>query len=335
MKKIVIDVCGSDYGPEVILRGVKESLDIIEDYGLVLVGDEGVIKDVLGADVIAERAIEILHATDVITNHDAPTAVFKGREQASMVMALDRLKSDPDCAGMLSAGNTGALMVGSIFRLGLAKGLRQPALASDLPCWCDKHMALVDCGAGVDCKPDDLAGFALMGDTYIRAMYGISSPKIGLLSVGREKGKGNTLTKDAFALLENLPISFIGNIEGCDIFSGEADVVVCDGFAGNVVLKNTEAAGHYAMSLLDVDGVSVETKEVLAKIKRQLFATFAYNAQGGAIFLGTRKTIIKMHGCATENTVKSCIGQMIRLENNNFAASTVKAIEGWKAAKND
>ena len=334
MKKIIIDVCGSDFGPETILRGVKASLDLLSDYRLVLVGDENIIRETIGCKTIAQNEIEILHSEDVITNHDAPTAVFKGREKASMVMALDRLKSDADCVGMLSAGNTGALMVGSIFRLGLAKGMRQPALASDLPGFTDRHVILVDCGAGIDSKPDDLVGFALMGCAGFRAMYGAAEPKVALLSVGREDGKGNTLTKETFALLKQQPINFIGNIEGNDIFTGEADVVVCDGFVGNVVLKNAESVGLHAMRMLDVPDASPETREVLEKIKRQLFATFAYNDQGGAIFLGTKKAIVKMHGCATESTVRACIGQMIRMEDNNFAASAVSAAENWKAAKN-
>ncbi len=335
MRKIIIDVCGSDFGPETILRGVKGALDLLGNYQLIVVGDEPTVRAVLGEDVISEHGIEILHAEDVITNHDAPTAVFRGREKASMVMALDRLKSDDDCVGMLSAGNTGALMVGSIFRLGLAKGLRQPALASDLPGFGEKHVVLVDCGAGIDSKPEDLVGFALMGTACARAMYGVSSPKVALLSVGREEGKGNTLTKEAFALLKQQPIDFIGNIEGNDIFTGEADVVVCDGFTGNVVLKNVEAVAKHAVSMLDVPGVSAETQAILEKIKRQLFATFGYNDQGGAIFLGTAKSIVKMHGCATESTVRACIDQMIRMENNNLAASTVSAVESWKAARND
>lgn len=335
MKKIIIDVCGSDFGPETILRGIKDSLDLLVDYRLVVVGDEDTVRATLGVDVISKHGIEIMHAEDVITNLDAPTAVFKGREKASMVMALNRLKADDDCVGMLCAGNTGALMVGSIFRLGLAKGLRQPALASDLPCFTDKHVVLVDCGAGIDSKPDDLVGFALMGSACARALYGIDTPKVALLSVGREDGKGNTLTKEAFALLKQQPINFIGNIEGNDVFTGEADVVVCDGFVGNVVLKNAESVGRHAINMLDVPDASPETQAVLAKIKRQLFATFAYNDQGGAIFLGTQKSIVKMHGCATETTVRACIAQLIRMEDNNFAASTVSAVESWKAAKND
>jgi len=335
MKKIIIDVCGSDLGPQTILSGVRESLGLLGNYGLILVGDEKVIAETLGSDVISANQIEIIHAEDVITNHDAPTAVFRGREKASMVMALDCLKMDPDCVGMLSAGNTGALMVGGIFRLGLAKGLRQPALASALPAFVDKHVLLVDCGANVDAKADDMVAFALMGSAAYRAMYGVDQPKVGLLSVGREEGKGNVLTKEAFGLLKQQPVNFIGNIEGNDVFIGEADIIVSDGFTGNVVLKNAESVGLHALSILDIPDASPETQLVLDKIKKQLFAAFAYNDQGGAIFLGTKKAIVKMHGCATETTVRACIAQMIRMEDNNFAASVVNAVESRKAAIND
>lgn len=334
MKKIVIDVCGADLGIETIVRGVKDVLHDIDGYRLILVGNERIIRSVLGDSLISEYDIEILHTEDFITNLDAPTVVFKGREHSSMVMALDRLKTDPDCVGMLCAGNTGALMVGSIFRLGLAKGLRQPALASVLPCFNAKYVALVDCGASTDCKPEDLSGFALMGSALMRAMYGIDEPKVGLLSVGREEGKGSTLTKEAYALLQRQPIRFIGNIEGSDVLTGEADVVVCDGFTGNVVLKNSEVVANYAMSLLDVPNASAETQACLTQIKKRLYSTFAYNSQGGAVFLGTRKAIVKMHGCASESTVGSCIRQLVRLEDHHFTASTLRAIEEWKAAQN-
>lgn len=333
MKKIVIDVCGGDLGAEVIVRGVKAALPEMGEHRLILVGDERIIRNTLGDALISEYQIEILHTEDYITNHDAPTAAFKGREGSSMVMALDRLKNDADCVGMLCAGNTGALMVGSIFRLGLARGLRQPALASALPTFNGKHMALVDCGASTDCKPEDLTGFALMGDAFVRAMYGVEEPKIALLSVGREDTKGNSLTKEAFALLKRQDICFIGNIEGSDVLTGEADVVVCDGFTGNVVLKNAEAVASYAMSLLDAPNASAETQECLSQIKKRLHSTFAYNALGGAVFLGTRKAIIKMHGCASESTAASCIQQLIRLEEHHFAESTLRTIEAWKNAQ--
>lgn len=330
MKKIVIDVCGADLGTEVIVQGVKAALPEIRDHRLILVGDERLIRKALGDALISEYAIEILHTEDFITNHDAPTAAFKGREASSMVMALDRLKADPDCVGMLCAGNTGALMVGSIFRVGLAKGLRQPALASVLPTFNGRHMALVDCGASTDCKAADLVGFALMGEALMRAMHGVQEPKIALLSVGREDTKGNSLTKEAFALLSQQNMSFIGNIEGSDVLTGEADVVVCDGFTGNVVLKNAEAVAAYAMGLLEAPNASAETQACLAEIKKRLYSTFAYNAQGGAVFLGTRKAIVKMHGCASESTVASCIQQLIHLEEHHFSKSTLQAIEAWK-----
>lgn len=333
LKKIIVDVCGSDLGPETILRGIREALETVVGYRLVLVGDENVIRSTLGDACIARYGVEILPSEDVITNHDAPTAVFKGREKASMVMALDRLKSDERCVGMLCAGNTGALMVGSIFRLGLNQGLRQPALASDLPGFTDRHVMLVDCGANMDCKAEDLVGFALMGEAYMRAMYAIDRPKVALLSVGREDGKGNALTKSAFELLKQQKFDFIGNIEGSDVLTGEADVVVCDGFVGNVVLKNSEAVAKYAMSLLDVKDASAETRACLNTIKRRLFDSFAYNDQGGAVFLGTKKSIVKMHGCANESTVGACLRQLIRMENNNFAASTARALERRKTAK--
>jgi len=192
----------------------------------------------------------------------------------------------------------------------------------------------VDCGANIDCKSEDLVGFALMGEAYMRAMYNLARPKVALLSVGREKGKGNALTKAAFELLEKQDIDFIGNVEGNDVLSGEADVIVSDGFVGNVVLKNSEAVGKFAMSMLDGWDASPETQLVLEKIKRRLFATFDYNSQGGATFLGTKKTIVKMHGCATETTVRACIEQLIRLENNRFAALTAQAVERWQTSRN-
>lgn len=311
MKKIVIDLEGSDLGAAVLARGAVKAAALYPDLKFTLVGtDPSVLGDAAGDN------FEFIKADEMIRPDEPAMSIFKGRDGSSMALALKQCKEDADTVGLLSAGNTGALMVGSIFRLGLKPGLKSPALSTLLPNANGGMTTLVDCGANVNIEAANLKDFAILGSDFAKKMFAIDTPKVALLNVGREKGKGNPLSAEAYGLLEELgskgEINFIGNAEGYDIIAGYADVIVCDGFAGNIVLKVTEAVGKTALALVS-DANQKESSKALEDIQNKLTELFVLNERGGATFLGTAKPVIKMHGCATEETVVSCVDQMLRI----------------------
>lgn len=324
MKKLVIDTFGADNGERVIIRAVATAIKQKEIFP-VLVGDRTVITEVMTENDIPDTAYAVVHTTDWITNHEPATCIFGGRDDSSVALAYKTLKTDDECVGLVSAGNTGALLVGSICRLGLQNGIKFPALCSALPCADEKLVCLVDCGAVIDCTENDLVRFAKMGNVFSRCYCGVENPRIGLMSVGREDAKGSALTLKAFQLLKELPLNFIGNLEGSDVVSGYADVIVTDGFSGNVLLKNTEAVGKKAMEIVEAFGD--ENRELVDRIKYELMLRFDFNSRGAATFLGTKKTVVKMHGCATEETTLASIDQILRLSENDFSARLSEALQ--------
>lgn len=328
MQKIVLDIFGADAGAEVILRGARKALQTKEDLSIVFVGDRALIEPFVNSCGIDKERFEILHTTDFIAADEPPTALFGGRDESSMALAFEKLKGDEDCVGMLSAGSTGALLVGSIFRLGLVAGLKTPALSSYLPMARGDMVCLLDCGANIQCTGKDMVRFALMGEAFVRCMTGKKAPRVALLNVGTEKGKGTPMLQEAYQLLEQLPLNFIGNVEGCDMVQDAADVIVADGLSGNILLKGTEAAGLTAQGILAHCKASMkDAPEILDTLMDTLHHTFNYNALGGATFLGTQKTVIKMHGAANEDTVVSCIDQLYRLHRAGFAEKICKALD--------
>ena len=311
MQKIVIDLEGSDLGAKVLYHGAVKAAKLHPDLLFTLVATNPESLDESIPD-----SFEVIKAEDFIGCNEPAMSIFKGRDNSSKALALKKCKEDADCIGLLSAGNTGALMVGSIFRLGLIPGLKSPALSSLLPNAKGGMTALVDCGANVNIEPANLKDFALLGSDFSAKMFSLDAPKVALLNVGKEKGKGNPLTVEAYGLLEELAkegkINFIGNAEGYDVISGYADVIVCDGFAGNIVLKLTEAVGKIAMAIVSAANEK-ESSKALEDVLSKLTEMFVLNERGGATFLGTIKPVIKMHGCATEETVVSCVDQMLRI----------------------
>ena len=344
MKKIIIDLEGSDNGAQELFEGAIKASEQFPELEFVLSTTEA---DSFAGRIFSEKDrivpsnFSVLKASDIIRNDEPAMSIFKGRDESSMAVALDYLKTDEDSVGLLCAGNTGALMVGSIFRLGLQSGLKQPALSTMLPNTGGSMTTLVDCGANVNIEASDLKNFARLGSDFVKRMFGIENPTVALLNVGREEGKGNPLYVEAYSLLKELgeagEINFIGNAEGYDIISGYADVIVCDGFAGNVVLKLTEAVGKCALGIVSNTHAKYSTQSAHAAISSPdqstpLFETadaslntaftetedklkelFVFNERGGATFLGTKKPVIKMHGCATAETVVSCVDQMLRI----------------------
>ncbi len=326
MKKVIVDIFGADNGPEPIIKGTLEALDRFPELGVVFVGDRETVETYCAID---GNRIELIETSDYITNNENPQVIFTGRDDCSIALGYKRLKTDDNCIGMISAGSTGALLIGSICRLGLIKGLKTPALLSNLPLYNGKMVCLVDCGANVQCTAKDLCRFAVMGNALSLCMGNSDNPRVGLLSVGREDRKGIPLTLEAFELIKQQPLNFVGNIEGSDMVTGFVDVVVADGFAGNILLKASEAAGLVAKGVVEhvARQFGQENSEMAVAMSEHLRLAFDYNRRGGATFLGAQKTVIKMHGCATVETPFACIDQLLKLEAAGFSERIKSALE--------
>ena len=316
--RIAVDVMGGDNAPAAILQGCEQALTVHKDLLLTLCGPQEVINGFF-ADKDATR-ITVEHAPDVISNHDSPTLAIRRMNDSSMVRAMDLVKRG-ECQGMVSAGSTGALLAGGVFRIGRIRGIQRPALAPVMPSTSNPWM-LIDCGANVDCRPDYLPQFALMGSVYMRSVMGVKNPCVKLANIGDESEKGNELTKAAYPLLSAIPsINFQGNIEARDIMSGAADVVVCDGFVGNIILKQTEGTAAALMSMLkDVFMRSTVTKLAAAILKpglREFKARMDYTEHGGAPLLGVRGAVIKAHGSSNAHAISRAIRQGVRMIEGN------------------
>jgi glycerol-3-phosphate acyltransferase PlsX len=236
--KIAVDAMGGDNAPEVVVEGAIMAAREF-NVEICLVGIEQAVRQELKKHSTNGLKLEVVPAAEVVGMDEAPLSVIRRKRNSSLFKAAQLIKSD-DAQAMISAGNTGAAMACAKLTLGSLKGVERPAIATLLPSL-KGHSILLDVGANVDCKPFHLLQFAIMGQIYAQDVMGIAEPKVGLLNIGHEPGKGNELTKQAFELLSQLPINFIGNVEGKQIFNGEADVIVCDGFVGNVGLKISEA----------------------------------------------------------------------------------------------
>lgn len=295
--KIIVDAMGGDNAPmapvEASVRAVKEL-----DVEIVLVGKKEIVEKELSAYDYPNDKISIANADEVITNHEEPAKAVRSKKNASVVVAANMLKKGEGDA-MLSMGNTGALLASGLLIVGRIKGILRPALATLLPSAKGPKM-LIDAGANTNCKPKNLVQFGIMGSIYMKNVLGIESPTVGLMSNGEEEGKGDELTKETFPLLKKAPINFIGNIEGRDVMEGTADVITCDGFVGNVILKTVEGMGYV---------VSTKVKNIFMKnLFTKLGAIFVmgglnefkqsmdYREYGGAPLLGTKRPVIKGHG---------------------------------------
>ena len=335
-KKIVIDVGGADAGPEPIIEGAARALtDPDTSFRAVFCGNAGEIRKKLEGRGVSEDMYETVDTDVYVTNNDSPMCVMGEKEDSSLVLALKALKSDPDAAAMVSAGNTGAVMIGTIVHLGLIPGLRQPTLATVLPAPGGKFICIADCGANVDCRSDDMIAFALMGDEFMKCMFSVEHPRIGLLSVGTEIGKGSKRVLEAYEKIETLPLNFVGNIEGNDMMTDICDVIVCDGFSGNVILKNSEAVGKFAGAFAEetirrcaAEKGEAPDEDLIAELRRSFYRQFDFNYQGGAFFFGTVKPVVKMHGAANASTAFSCIKQAIALDDKKFTDRLTTALDG-------
>lgn len=325
--KIAVDVFGGDYAPQEIVKGLMPALNERKDLHLVLTGDEALIRRELEKYPHDTARVEVVHAPDVITNDDVPTVAIRSKKDSSLVRAMELVKNDDSIEGLLSAGSTGAVLTGGVLKIGRIKTVMRPALAPVLPTKTGGNVCLIDCGANVDCRPEYLVQFALMGTAYMRTVYGIRSPRVGLVSVGVEDKKGNELTKEVFRQLKALPINFAGNMEARDALTGEYDVLVADGFVGNVLLKTAEGTAMMVMSKLKQAIYASASAKFGALFMKKAFAELKsemdYNTRGGAPFLGIEKVVVKAHGASNAVAIDAALRQVIRMAEGKLV-QTIK-----------
>ena len=309
--KIILDCFGGDNCPNSAIDGALLALEENKDVSLTLCGDETVIEKYLADKTYDKSRLNILNASDVITNDDVPTLAVRRKKQSSMMVGLQTL-SDGEYDAFVSSGNTGALLVGATVFVKLIDGVQRAALSPLLPTVVDgKATILVDGGANVDCKASMLKEFAVMGSAFMSSM-GIESPKVALLNNGTEEGKGNSLTKEAFGLLKSADINFVGNIEAREMFSGTVDVLVADGFDGNMSMKAAEGMGNSIFFMLKKyiteGGIRAKLGYLLLKPSlKKLKGLLSSDAVGGGVFLGVKKVVVKAHGASNATAFKNAI----------------------------
>lgn len=308
--KIIVDAFGGDHAPLSVLQGAEMA---VQEYGVtvVLSGDEAKIRACAAEHNIALTGMEFLQADDVISMHDEPTEVVKSKKNSSMAVGMKAL-ADGEGDAFVSAGSTGALVVGGTLIVKRIKGVKRVALASMIPGKNNNYLML-DIGANADCRPEMLAQFGVMGSVYMENVEGRSNPTVGLLNIGTEDTKGGELQKESYALLKKAPVNFVGNVESREIPKGDTDIIVADGFTGNIALKLIEGVSITMLSMIkNVLYSSLKNKIGALLIKKGLYTIKAkadYSEVGGAPLLGTRAPVFKAHGSSNGKAIKNAIGQ--------------------------
>ncbi|MFT6243253.1 MAG: glycerol-3-phosphate acyltransferase PlsX [Crocinitomicaceae bacterium] len=309
--KIGIDVLGGDFAPEANIAGaILARKELSVDTKIVLIGDQNSILSSLSSFNEDSLNFEIVHAPDLITMHDHPTRAIPQKPNSSIAIGFDLLASG-EIEAFASTGNTGAMLVGAMFKINTVPGVIRPCITSTLPTIDGTKSIILDVGSNADCKPDVLQQFAVLGSLYSNNVYGVENPRVALLNIGEEESKGNLLTQTAHKLMAGSDnINFIGNIEGRDLFTGVADVVVCDGFTGNIVLKQAE--GMYAM---------LKKRNV----KDEFLDRFNYENYGGTPILGVKGNVIIGHGISNDIAVKNMILHSYEVANSGLATKINEA----------
>ncbi len=335
--KILLDAMGGDKAPDANIKGAIKAIDQIEAE-VILIGNEEIIrskvKELYGKELeeISSR-LKIHHTTETIEMEDIPTQAIKHKKDSSMVVGFNMLKEGKGDV-FISAGNSGALLTGATLLVGRIKGVDRPALAGILPAY-KSRLVLMDCGANTNCKPINLLQFAQMASIYLETTLGVKNPKVGLLNIGTEETKGNDLTKSSYNLLkekaEGMNINFIGNVEGRDAFSGKVDIIVTDGFTGNIFLKAVEGLGKFVKRTLS-ESLKKNIISKLAAIPslpaiNRFAKTVDYKEYGGALFLGVKKPIVKAHGSSDEKLFEFTIKQAEQFVKNEAVEQLIKEFE--------
>lgn len=324
--KLAIDAMGGDNAPKEIVLGAMKALQAFQDLHIVLVGDEKLIKNHL----TNEERITIIHTDEVILATDEPVRAVRRKKNSSMVLAA-KMVADGEADGCISAGNTGALMAAGLFVVGRIDGIERPALSPTLPTIGGEGFLLLDVGANVDAKAEHLLQNAIMGSIYCEKVRGVQNPRVGLLNIGTEEKKGNELAKQAFDLLQTADINFVGNVEARDLLDGVADVVVTDGFTGNMVLKTIEGTALSVFKMLKTTLTSSFKSKMAAAILKpdlmELKTKMDYSEYGGAGLFGLKAPVIKAHGSSDANALYNAVRQAREMVEKEVAETIRSAVE--------
>jgi len=306
--RIAIDAMGGDYAPAEIVHGTVLAARETPDLGLILVGREDEVRRELSKYHVPDN-LEVVHASEVVTMDDAPLSPLRRKKDSSIRVSAN-LVADGRASALVSAGNTGAAWTSARVVMGMIEGVSRPALAAIFP-RLDGHTLVLDVGANVDSKVQHLREFAVMGHFYAQVLFGIEQPRVGLLSIGEEEGKGNEVTKETFAVLKATGLNFIGNAEGRDVFNGNADVVVCDGFTGNVVLKASEALAELIQSAIREELMKTFRGKLGGLLSKPAYANMKkrldYAEYGGAPLIGVKGGCVICHGRSDARAIKNAI----------------------------
>jgi len=320
MIRIAVDAMGGDHAPAVIVDGVVAAARHL-DARIALVGAAAAVEAALASHADwRELNIEIVDAPDVIAMSEPPAAALRRKPGASIRVAAERVARG-EAAAIVSAGHTGAAVIAAYSAFGTIPGVDRPALATTIPTR-SRPAVLLDAGANVECRPQHLLQFAIMGSVYARVAAGIARPRVGLLSIGEEESKGNELTRDAHRLLKSAPVNFIGNVEAREIYSGVADVIVCDGFTGNIVLKTSEGLVEAVEALLGDELQGTFSSQVGYLLSRRAFRRFRrrvdYSEYGGAPLLGVAGLAVVCHGRSSPKAIRNAIAMAYRFATSDF-----------------
>ena len=331
MIKILVDTLGGDNSPNANIEGALTALKNIKDVELILVGNKEVIEERLNGKKYDRERLKVVHAPDVIDCNEKPTEAMKFKTESSLYKCYELLKKEQDVGAMVSTGSTGAILVGAVLKLGRIKGVKRPAFCPVLPTLNDRIVGICDSGANVDCDANLLKQFAVMSSLYLSKAYNVTNPKVALLNVGVEEEKGDLLRKETYQLLQqDKSLNFVGNVEARDLLDGNCDLVVCDGFSGNVLLKSTEGACIKMLKLVKGAFLSnLKTKLGALLLKKEVGAIKSkmdYNNYGGAVLLGAKKTIVKGHGSSKATSVYKCIEQAYNMEKNGLREAIESAM---------
>jgi glycerol-3-phosphate acyltransferase PlsX len=334
MVTIAVDAMGGDHAPRTEVEGAIRAAKSL-DVKIILVGREDALRDELSRhDGARSLPIQIVHASERVTMEDSAAKAVRGKRDSSIRVAC-RLVRDGVAEGLVTAGNTGAVMVTAKLVQGMLPGVDRPALASAFPTLTGRPAVMVDVGANVDCTDRMLGQFAVMGEIYSRVIFRIENPRVGLLSIGEEEHKGNEVTRKAHALLKTLPINFIGNVEGGDVYSGHTDVLVCDGFIGNVALKVSEGLVDVIKQMLQESLEATIAGKIGYVLSRAAYADFKkrldYSEYGGAPLLGVRGVCIICHGRSNANAIKNAIRVAAEFSSGEINNRIETELQRWSA----
>ena len=329
--KIVIDCFGGDKSPSANIEGALAALQDHDDLSLILTGDEETIKSELSRLSYTGDRVEVVHAPEVITGEDKPTDAIRLKRESSMIKAVSILRTESDVAAMVSTGATGSLIAAATLRIGRIRGIRRPAFCPLLPTMTGGIVGICDSGANVDVTAEMLLQQAILGSAYLKHAFGIENPRAALLNVGTESEKGDALRKEAYPLLKECKcINFVGNMESRDLLTGRYDLIVCDGFSGNVLAKTTEGTAMELLKKLKTEIFKKTKYKLGALLMKDLFADLKefmnYQNYGGSVLLGCEKTIVKGHGSSNAKAVQVCIAQAYKMSAGAMNAEIEEAL---------